>query len=50
MDEPGVLISPHVAGFAPDYLEQVGALVEQNLARFLADRPLLNVVDRVRGY
>lgn len=49
-DEPGVLISPHVAGFAPDYLEQVGALVEQNLARFLADRPLLNVVDRVRGY
>ncbi|MFD7987013.1 D-2-hydroxyacid dehydrogenase [Kitasatospora indigofera] len=48
--EPGVIISPHVAGFSPDYEQQVLDLVTGNLARHLEGRPLLNLVDRVRGY
>lgn len=48
--EPDVLITPHVAGFSPDYEGQILDLVSQNLRRFLDGRPLLNEVDRVRGY
>jgi len=48
--EPNVLITPHVAGFAPAYHEQVGALFRENLRRFLDGEPLLNQVDRTAGY
>lgn len=47
---PRVLITPHVAGFAPDYLEAVGRLFTENLRRYLAGDQLLNVADRERGY
>jgi phosphoglycerate dehydrogenase-like enzyme len=47
---PRVLVSPHVAGFAPDYRERVGALFRDNLGRFLAGAPLVNQADRGRGY
>ncbi|MHC3430022.1 D-2-hydroxyacid dehydrogenase [Streptomyces sp. DT18] len=49
-DEPGVLLTPHVAGFAPDYEEQTLELVSDNVGRHLAGRELLNLVDRARGY
>jgi phosphoglycerate dehydrogenase-like enzyme len=45
-----VLISPHVAGFTPRYDERAVALFADNLHRHLADRPLLNLVDRAKGY
>jgi phosphoglycerate dehydrogenase-like enzyme len=45
-----VLISPHVAGFTPHYDERAAALFARNLARYLSGQPLLNVVDRARGY
>ncbi|MFG3101404.1 D-2-hydroxyacid dehydrogenase [Streptomyces sp. NPDC048182] len=48
--EPGVLLTPHVAGFAPDYAEQVLRLVGENVGRHLAGADLLNLVDRGRGY
>nr|WP_237551394.1 D-2-hydroxyacid dehydrogenase [Streptomyces sp. SID8367] len=48
--EPGVILTPHVAGFAPDYEEQTLELVGANVERFLAGRELLNLVDRTRGY
>lgn len=48
--DPRVLITPHVAGFAPDYLDAVGRLFTENLRRYLAGEPLLNVADRERGY
>jgi phosphoglycerate dehydrogenase-like enzyme len=44
------LISPHVAGFSPRYDERAAALFAQNLARYLAGEPLLNLVDKARGY
>jgi phosphoglycerate dehydrogenase-like enzyme len=45
-----VLISPHVAGFSPRYDERAAALFAQNLARYVAGEPLLNLVNRERGY
>jgi phosphoglycerate dehydrogenase-like enzyme len=49
-DLENVLISPHVAGFSPRYDERASELFRQNLARYLEGKPLLNLVDRARGY
>lgn len=48
--EPNTFVTPHVSGLAPRYPEQVLELVTTNLRRFLAGQPLLNVIDRSRGY
>ena len=45
-----VLISPHVAGFTPRYDERAAALFAENLERYLSGKPLLNLVDKNRGY
>jgi phosphoglycerate dehydrogenase-like enzyme len=44
------LISPHVAGFTPHYDERAVTLFAQNLARYAAGEPLLNTIDKKRGY
>ena len=49
-NEPGSFVTPHVAGLAPRYAEQVLELVTQNLRRFRDGAPLLNRVDRSAGY
>ncbi|NUS01807.1 MAG: D-2-hydroxyacid dehydrogenase [Nonomuraea sp.] len=48
--ERNVLITPHVAGFAPGYRDQIRALFTENLRRFVAGTSLLNLVDRKAGY
>ncbi|MRX44759.1 D-2-hydroxyacid dehydrogenase [Agromyces kandeliae] len=48
--ESGALITPHVAGLAPQYHAQTLDLVVENLTRLAEDRPLVNEVDRVAGY
>ncbi|MDR5684236.1 MAG: D-2-hydroxyacid dehydrogenase [Armatimonadota bacterium] len=45
-----VLISPHVSGSSPRYMDRAIPLFCENLRRYLAGEPLLNVVDRARGY
>jgi phosphoglycerate dehydrogenase-like enzyme len=45
-----VIISPHIAGFTPRYDERAAALFAENLHRYLAGEPLLNQVERGRGY
>jgi phosphoglycerate dehydrogenase-like enzyme len=45
-----VVISPHVSGFTPHYDERAADLFEENLHRYLANDPLLNLVDRKTGY
>jgi phosphoglycerate dehydrogenase-like enzyme len=45
-----VILSPHVSGFLPSYDEKCSVLFAENLGRFLAGAPLLNLVDRARGY
>jgi phosphoglycerate dehydrogenase-like enzyme len=44
------IVSPHVSGFLPSYDDKCAELFAENLHRYLAGRPLLNVVDRARGY
>ena len=47
---PNTIITPHIAGRSDkDHGRMVGTAVE-NLARFLDGRPLVNVVDKKKGY
>ena len=45
-----VIVSPHVSGFLPSYDEKCSVLFAENLRRYLDGKPLLNLVDRRRGY
>ena len=47
---PNVLITPHVAGQSDRVQERRMALLKENLRRFAAGEPLLNVVDKQKGY
>jgi phosphoglycerate dehydrogenase-like enzyme len=46
---PNVIITPHVAGFGGSRRWHA-MLVRENIRRFIAGEPLLNVVDPERGY
>ncbi|MDY7039286.1 MAG: D-2-hydroxyacid dehydrogenase [Chloroflexota bacterium] len=48
--EGNVIISPHVAGFTLNYDERAVEIFSENLRRYLAAEPLLNLVDKERGY
>ena len=41
---PGVLISPHVGGNTSAFLPRARRLVQEQLIRYVAGRPLLNVI------
>lgn len=47
---PNVLITPHVASYTARFWQRQAELIEENIRRYLAGRPLLNVVDARRGY
>jgi phosphoglycerate dehydrogenase-like enzyme len=47
---PNVIVTPHVSGNSDRYDEMVTDVFVENLARYLDGRPLLNVLDRARGY
>ena len=45
-----VILSPHVSGFVASYDEDCCTLFAENLRRYLEGAPLLNLVDRAKGY
>src|SRR5439155_633310 len=45
-----VILSPHVSGFVASYDDDCCTLFAENLRRYLAGAPLLNLVDRAKGY
>ena len=47
---PNVFITPHYSGAHPSYDERAARIFLDNLRRFLADEPLINVVDKHEGY
>jgi phosphoglycerate dehydrogenase-like enzyme len=49
-DAPNLIITPHVAGAFPDLLERAAERFAENVARAERGEPLVNPVDRVRGY
>jgi phosphoglycerate dehydrogenase-like enzyme len=47
---PNAILSPHVSGFVASYDDDCCALFAENLRRYLDGAPLLNLVDRAKGY
>ena len=47
---PRVLVSPHAAGVTARFWERETGLIVENIRRYLAGAPLLNVVDLDAGY
>ena len=47
---PNVIITPHVAGIMADYNALALEVFCENLRRYLAGQPLMNMIDRARGY
>jgi phosphoglycerate dehydrogenase-like enzyme len=47
---PEVFITPHSSGVTPELWPRVAAIFGENLERDAAGRPLLNLVDKERGY
>jgi phosphoglycerate dehydrogenase-like enzyme len=45
-----VILSPHVAGFTPEYDRRAIDLFTANLRRYLEGQKLINTVDCRRGY
>jgi len=45
-----LLITPHTAAISDQMWERHYALIRENLERYLAGKPLLNVVDKSKGY
>ena len=45
-----VIITPHVAGVSPQIEARRMDLVVENVRRFCSGEPLLNVVDKEKGY
>ncbi len=49
-DIESVILTPHMSGANRGYMDKACALFADNLRRFSAGQPLLNVVDRQLGY
>lgn len=49
-DLPNVIVSPHLAGIIEHEATALTELFCENLRRFLNGEPLLNLVDKTRGY
>lgn len=45
-----IMVTPHIAGGSPRYMERAVELFCDNLRRYLSGQPLRNLVDRERGY
>ena len=45
-----VIITPHLGGASDRFWERESALLRENLRRYLSGSPLLNVVEKPRGY
>ncbi len=49
-DRPNVIVSPHMSGDFVGWQQAVGGLFTDQLRRYRAGQPLLNVVDKKLGY
>jgi phosphoglycerate dehydrogenase-like enzyme len=45
-----VILTPHVSGLSDGYFQRVLRLFVDNLERYVAGKPLLNVCDPAKGY
>ena len=49
-DMPNVVFAPHSAGYSPEGRGNILRIFKENLRRYLAEEPLMNVVDKEKGY
>ncbi len=49
-DMENVIITSHTSGATPNYMERATGILHENIRRFIADEPMLNVVDLAEGY
>lgn len=49
-DEPGVLVTPHIAALSAEYFDRIVDVLVDNVERLRAGQPLRNVIDRALGY
>jgi phosphoglycerate dehydrogenase-like enzyme len=47
---PNAVITPHIAGRSDRDADRMRGTIEENLRRFVAGKPLINVVDKQKGY
>jgi len=47
---PNLIVTCHTSGWSPRTIDRQMELFSENVRRYLAGLPLLNVVDKVRGY
>lgn len=45
-----VIVTPHVAGLSPQYMQRASGIFYENIRRFLKGEPFVNVVDLAAGY
>jgi D-2-hydroxyacid dehydrogenase (NADP+) len=45
-----VVITPHIAGRSDRDAERMVGTIKENLRRFVEGKPLINVVDKKKGY
>jgi phosphoglycerate dehydrogenase-like enzyme len=49
-DAPNLILSCHSSGFSPERQIRLIGLIAENVRRYSSGLPLMNVVDKVRGY
>lgn len=49
-DIPNLIITPHLAGNTIPYMDRATELFQDNLRRYLAGEPMINVLDKSLGY
>jgi phosphoglycerate dehydrogenase-like enzyme len=45
-----VVVTPHIAGRSDRDAERMAGTIKENLQRFVQGKPLINVVDKQKGY
>lgn len=49
-DAPNCIITPHISGLSAAYMDRAFRVLELNMKRWEEGKPLINLVDRKRGY
>ena len=44
------IVTPHVAGHSDEVGRRLAGTIEENIRRFVEGKPLINVVDKQKGY
>ncbi|HWB97699.1 MAG TPA: NAD(P)-dependent oxidoreductase, partial [Bryobacteraceae bacterium] len=45
-----VIVTPHIAGRSDQDRDRMVGTIKENIARFVDGKPLINVVDKAKGY